>query len=118
MPPLDDISGVLGLLTIITGGISVLLLVSTKTLRDSRDDQEKRIAFLEAKSARDDKEIANQAGEINALQKVVTGEVHLVAIADLLEHHHNQAVVMWDELKGTLTHIDSTLVVVAKKGTP
>lgn len=106
---MDNLAAVFPVLTLIASAGCVLLFVSTKTLRDSRDDQEKRIKFLEDKSARDDETIAGQAGQIDALGKVVTGEAHLVAIGDLLSEHHAEAKNAWTTLSGTLTHVDQTM---------
>lgn len=107
---IESIATIFPILTIIIGGACVLLLVSTKTLRDSRDDQEKRITFLEAKSVRDDATILAQAGQIDALGKVVTGEAHLVVITDLLTEHHAEAVKSWTHVGATLEHVDATMV--------
>ena len=104
-----NLTTIFEVLTVIIGGACVLLLVSTKTLRDSRDDQEKRIAFLEAKSKRDDETIAGQSVQIDALGKVVTGEAHLVAIFDLITEHHDEARTNWSTVGATLAHIDVTM---------
>ena len=105
---LGNAGAIFSVLTIIIGGVCVLLLVSTKTLRDSRDDQEKRIKFLEDQAVRDKDTISTQAGQIDALGKVVTGEVHLVAIIDLLTEHHTEAVRNWARVSGIIGHIDKS----------
>ncbi len=80
-------------LTIIVSGACVLLFATTTTLRATNGDQEARIKFLEGEQERDKKLIADDESEITALQKVVTGEAQLQAIAsqlatitDALEH--------------------------------
>lgn len=106
---IDSASGIFGVLFVVFGGACVLLLVSTKTLRDSRDDQEKRIDFLEKEGKRQQETISGLIGERDALRRVVTGEVHLVAISDLLTQHHTEAVQQWIGMDETLLHIDETL---------
>lgn len=96
-------------LVVIIGGACTLLLISTKTLRDSRDDQEKRIVFLESQHERDVETIRSQGEEIRVWSKTVTGEVHLVAITDLLSHHHDQAVQIWNQWEGRFEHLEELL---------
>lgn len=107
-----DPSAVFGVLTVIVGGVCVLLLVSTKTLRDSRDDQEKRITQLEAERTRDKAELAGKDAQIDALGKVVTGEAYLVAISDQIAQHHSEAVRQWTHVTTTLDHLDQTMTKV------
>lgn len=104
------------ILVLIIGGVCALVLGNQKTLRDSRDDLEKRVAFLEDKSQRDDQTITQKDAtitqkdkEIEVWRKTVTGEVQLAAITDLLATHHSESVQKWDALGATLTHTDRTL---------
>jgi hypothetical protein len=103
------ISTIFTVLTVITGGACVLLLVSTKTLRDSRDDQEKRIKFLEEERTRDKDTITAQATELGIWRSAVTGEKQLAAIMGLLTRHHTEAKASWIEVGDTLRHVDEIL---------
>ena len=103
------ISAIFSILTIIVGGVCIMLFVSTKTLRDSRDDQEKRIKFLEDERTRDKTMIASQATEIGILRRTVTGEDQLVAISALLGQHHKDAVTHWVQVTAGLGHVGTTL---------
>lgn len=97
------------------GGCALLFGVQT-TLRANNGDLKDRVSILEAEQTADKTKIAAQAaqilahqGELTALSKVVTGEVHLVAITDLLTEHHAQAVREWHEVNTVLTRIDTTM---------
>lgn len=97
------------------GGCALLFGVQT-TLRANNGDLKDRVAILEAEQTADKAKIAAQAdqiaahqGELGALSKVITGEVHLVAITDLLSEHHNQAVKEWDAVNTILLRIDTTM---------
>lgn len=98
------VSVVFPVLTIIVSGACLLLFATTSTLRATNGDQGERIKVLEGEQARDKALITGQASEIAALQKVVTGEVQLQAIADVLDHHHAQAVQMWGRVDQVLDH--------------
>lgn len=74
-------------------------------LREQVGDSKTRIEFLEKERAEDKALIASQTSDIAALQRVVTGEVHWVAINDLLDHHHKAAVDNWREAHSLLTDI-------------
>jgi hypothetical protein len=90
------------LLTIIIGGACVLLFSVTSTLRTSNGDLRARVDDLEKEQVRDKATIATQAAEIHALQKVVTGEVQLAALADVLDHHHQMAVTSAGRLEKSI----------------
>ena len=79
-------------LTIIVGGACILLFSITGTLRSSNGDLRDRIGDLEREQAVDKATIITQAGELEALKKVVTGEVQLAAITDVLTHHHETSI--------------------------
>lgn len=81
------------ILTVIVGGACILLFGITSTLRSSNGDLRDRVADLEASEARNEATITAQASEIAALQKVVTGEVQLAALADVLDAHHRETIV-------------------------
>lgn len=94
-------------LTIVVSGACVLLFGGFTSLRVMNDEQEKRIKFLEAEREREGQErkdererdqaqIAELMSRAEVLRTTVTGEVHLVAITDLLTHHHEQALHIWE----------------------
>jgi hypothetical protein len=101
-------------LTIIIGAACALQFSVMTTLRASNADLRERVKELEDKDTRSDVKIAGQNAELAALGKVVTGEVHLVAITDLLEHHHAESVRIWGDVQKTLTHVDKTIDALAK----
>lgn len=81
------------ILTVITGGACILLFSVTTTLRQSNGDLRDRVSDLEASDVRKDATIKEQAAELVALQKIVTGEVQLTALADVLDMHHRETIV-------------------------
>lgn len=110
-----DPAAIFPVLTIIVGGACVLMLVSTKTLRESRDDQEKRIKQLEEERVRDKETIASQAGELVIWQNAVTGQEQLRVLIELvtqltalLTEHHTEATTNWDQVGKILKHMDET----------
>lgn len=105
-------------LTIIIGAACALQFSVMTTLRASNTDLRERVKELEDKEKRSEVTIAGQVAQLDALGKVVTGEVHLVAITDLLEHHHAEAVRIWESLQVTLAHTDATMTVLLEKGQP
>ncbi len=117
MPDIGSIFGVIfPLLSVIAlAGCALLFGVQT-TLRANNGDLKDRVAILEAEQKVDKETIAAQSkqisahqGEIETFSKVITGEVHLVAITDLLSEHHAQAVAQWEGINEVLTHIDTTM---------
>ena len=104
-----DINTLFGALTVIVGGICVMVLVSTKTLRDSRDDQEKRIVQLEAERLRDKAEIGALNTEVKFWRSAATGDAKLDKISALLDRHHGEAVRQWVQVSAALGHIGQTL---------
>lgn len=73
------------------------------SLREQVGDQKTRIDSLTAERADDKATILRQTADIAALQRVVTGEVHLEAISDLLEHHHKLAESHWRTMEEMLS---------------
>lgn len=99
-----------------TGGLG-LQWGRVTNLRATRDDQEKEIVRLHTKvdqlesSQREDKAtIAQQASDIDAIRRTVTGEVQWQVISDDIDHHHAEAKMHWDEQRDLLTQILETLV--------
>lgn len=103
------ISGIFTVLTIIVGGVCIMLFVSTKTLRDSRDDQEKRILFLEAERARDKAKIGSLETAVGFWRSAATGDAKLDGISGLLDRHHADAVKNWLTMNAVLGHVGQTL---------
>jgi hypothetical protein len=104
------------LLTCIAIGIGILLLSMTTTLRQSNQDLRERVRDVETENARHETTIKAQATKIEAQSaeialwsKTVTGEVHLVAITDLLTHHHERATKVWEAWGVKLDHVDALL---------
>jgi hypothetical protein len=121
------VSIVFPVLTIIIGGACVLLFGVTTTLRATNGDLTARVDFLEGERERLrvesattianlEAKVTSCTAELEALRKVVTGEVQLTAITDLLSHHHEQAVSKWtdtfqkwSDTETILKHLDKTL---------
>jgi peptidoglycan hydrolase CwlO-like protein len=104
-----DITTIFGALTVIVGGICVMILVSTKTLRDSRDDQEKRIKQLEEERVRDKAQIGSLTTEVRFWRSAATGDEKLDKISALLDRHHADAVKNWIQVNAGLGHVGQTL---------
>lgn len=107
---LDTIVGVIfPVLTVVIGGACILLFSVTTTLRASNSDLRERVKDLEAKNLTNEATISAQKVEIELWSKTVTGEVHLVAIEDLLTHHNNYAVKLGDSLTKCMAHLDGSI---------
>lgn len=117
MPGLGSIVGVIfPLLTILAVGGCALLYGVTTTLRQSNGDLRDRVKDLEAENETKDhkitaleEQVSAHQGELAALSKVITGEVHLVAITDLLTQHHDEAIKQWASVNGVLLRVDTTM---------
>lgn len=104
-----NLTTVFSVLTVIVGGICIMLYVSTKTLRDSRDDMEHRISQLEAERSRDKETIASQETAIGFWRSAATGDEKLDKISALLNQHHRDAVAQWTKVGAALGHVGTTL---------
>lgn len=127
---MPDLAGLVNVVfpvfTIAALAACALLYSVQTTLRANNGDLKERVGILEAEQKLDHEKIAAQAKQITAHQseietfsKIVTGEVHLVAITDLLTAHHDQAVKEWTVINGVLTRIDTTmaaLLTLAREG--
>lgn len=78
--------------TIVSGGIAAMMFVSVRTLRESIEDRDKRVAGLEGRV--NDLELAltkEQAShemtrrDLEAISRVVTGEAHWVSIEQKID---------------------------------
>lgn len=76
-------------------------------LAEQLGDARSQIEDLKAGRSEDKATIAQQASDIAALQRVVTGEVHWLALGDTLDHHHQLAEKHWkrdEELLEQILH--------------
>lgn len=125
------LSAVLLVSTIIAGSFAGAMAGTIKSLKESVEARGTRIADLEGEVAREkadvaraelerdqglereratrDREVAAERAarvkaesEAELLKTMVTGKVELVAIGDLLDHHHKEALSHWS---GIDTHI-------------
>lgn len=64
-------------------------------LREQLVDARSQITSLKEERTEDKAVIARQASDIDALRRVVTGEVHWQAISEVLDDHHTSAQEHW-----------------------
>lgn len=109
------ISTIFTVAMVLIGGVCIMLFVSTKTLRDSRDDQEHRIKQLEEERIRDKKLIGEQEAAIRFWRGAATGDEKLdkitelvIAISTLLDRHHGDATKEWLLVNAGLGHLGET----------
>jgi hypothetical protein len=110
------IQSIFAVFTLIAGGVSIMLVVSTKTLRDSRDDLEKRVKQLEDERTRDKAAIAEKDTAIGFWRSAATGDEkldHLIenvlTLSVLLTEHHDEAKQNWILVNAGLQHVGSGL---------
>ena len=124
------ISAIFTVLTVIVGGISIMLFVSTKTLRDSRDDLDKRVKYLEDERTRDQDTIAEQNVAIKFWRSAATGDEKLdslvaqfgalleqqqshselvAGLTELLTRHHHEAQSNWVMVNTGLSHVGTAI---------
>lgn len=106
------ISAIFTVLTVIVGGVCIMLFVSTKTLRESRDDFAIRIKQLEDERVRDKSELAEKDTAIKFWRSAATGDEKLdqvvklvVAISTLLTEHMDEARNNWTLVNAGLGHL-------------
>lgn len=131
MENLASVGGILALVSLIVASVAVAYSALTRTtiatLKESNAALTERVEILERgeERAQDEKRrlaaeteserrrmLAEHAAvaaerdaviaERDAIAKVVTGEVHLVAIEQSLEEHHQAAVNWWSTLSGDI----------------
>lgn len=93
---------------IATAGVG-LMLGSLKGLRDTAADLRGRVGDLEKERAEDKADNAELKAENKLLTGMVQGKVEWVALTDLLEEHHRQAIVKWDQTDRHLTVIERAI---------
>lgn len=105
------ISTILGAVAIVTFAALALQRGNRVNLREQLSDSdaenerlERRLNKCEAEhlryKAEAEAEIAQLKADLAAMQRVVTGEVHLVAISDRLEDLYRLLVQVWERIKG------------------
>lgn len=114
------LSGALGIVSLATlAGLGLLRGTVTnlrEQLKDAREeiaDKDRRHHEETAENTRRvteaEKTIARQAADIDALNRVVTGEVHWLALGEQLDEHHRQASEHWAQDEALLTEIRDTI---------
>lgn len=103
------VSAIFPLLTVIIGGICALILINTKTLRDSRDDFAVRIKQLEDERTRDKEALAESATAIRFWRSAATGDEKLDAVTSLLTVHHDESQKNWVLVNAGLGHIGTSI---------
>lgn len=106
---MNQIGTIFTILTAIFGGVCVMLFVSTKTLRDSRDDQGRRIEFLEAERVRDKEQISELTTAVGFWRSAATGDQKLDALTTLLTEHHGEARKNWVTVTAGLGHVGTAI---------
>jgi hypothetical protein len=86
-----------------------LLRGTVVNLREQLTDARGQIKDLKDERDEDQKKIALQSGDIAALNRVVTGEVHWLALGEQLDEHHRQASMHWQRDEEVLTEIRDAL---------
>lgn len=117
----DLLTGALGILALATAAGYGLLRGRVTALRDElKDEREGRAA-----DRRDRDEARNEVKQLrtdlNALTRVVTGEVHWVAIGAQLGEHHTEARAHWHEnerIEREQLEATQELLRELRKGTP
>ena len=99
-----DVSGgilttILTVATIIACAVTGLTVGTVRTLRDSNNDLRGRVKDLEDNRAADQALIATQKADLDALGRVVTGEVHWKAQSEQLLSLTTQVVQLQQEAR-------------------
>jgi predicted phage gp36 major capsid-like protein len=103
------LTAALAVLALATAGGYGLLRGRVSALRDELEDERKGRESdrqerddLRAKNADLRRDLDNVTVELEALTRVVTGEVHWVAIGDKLDHHHGEAKDHWGKTEDAI----------------
>src|SRR5690242_3642182 len=115
-PSLPTIFAIFGVLTVIFGGVAIMLVGTTKALRDSRDDLEHRDEFLEGERTRDKADLAEKDTAIRFSRSAATADEKLdhlidlvVSLSVLLTEHHGEARTNWVAVTAGLGHVGKAL---------
>lgn len=120
---------VMAVTTIIAAAIVGALVGTNKTLRETVSDRGVRIDDLEKEVARQtaarEREVAREAAarveaeaKSQVLASVVTGKVELIALGDLLDEHHRQALKQWSDLGADVRAVPEQVVEALKQEQP
>lgn len=71
---------------------------TVKSLREDLNDADRRYNVIKEEHEEDKTALSQLQVEFEAIRKVVTGEIHLVAIEQQLDEHHEQTVATLDRI--------------------
>jgi len=77
---------------------------SLNQVRAQNGDLRAEVGDKDRRHTEDQATIARQASDIDVLRRVVTGEVQLLAIKEMLSLHHDESMAALRELLGRRTH--------------
>lgn len=103
-------SAVLLVATIISTAIVGVLFGTNKTLRETVGDRGTRIDDLENEGRRLKADLVEKTSETNILKSMVTGKVELIALGDLLDEHHKQAITYWTRIGDSIEQVPEKIV--------
>ena len=82
-----------------------LMRGTVTNLRENLGDARAEIADKDRRLTALEKSDKQHQSELEALRRVVTGEVHWVALGETLDHHHSEAKGHWERDEATLNEI-------------
>lgn len=106
---METLNAIVGVIAIISGGISALLWGSLKALRDSNSDLRARVEDLEDKNRRYAAEIVMANADRDALARVVRGDDRLEEVVAKLDEHNRVAAEHWHAEEDLLKQINERL---------
>lgn len=113
---LSTILTIFGVLTVISGGVSIMLVGVVKTLRESRDDFAVRIKQLEDEREVDKAALAESKAATKFWRSAARGDEKLdhlidlvVNLSALLTDHHSEAKTNWVAVTAGLGHVGRSL---------
>lgn len=92
---METLNAIVGVIAIISGGISALLWGSLKALRDSNSDLRARVDDLEDKNRLLAAEAVMAKADRDALARVVRGDDRLEEVVIKLDEHNRIAAEHW-----------------------
>lgn len=98
----DLLNTALGVVAIATLAGLGLLRGTVTNLRERLGDSREEVVDLTRKRDADQARITVLEADLAALTRVVTGEVHWVALEQKLDTHHEQAEAHWVKAEGLL----------------
>lgn len=110
---LNALQGTLAVALVVTTGLLGLQQGTVRTLRGSNGDLRSSVGDLErereilretiaTERTETTSKIAELQSAVEVLGKTVTGEAHLVALQDMLDHHHTESMTALNEIKAAL----------------